>query len=193
MLAIGRDHVESLTCDIVKEYGIDMQIKYIDGNANWKNLMERNFTIYMQNWSGLVFPNPETSLQSSLADENNTNNIGGFKNARVDELCDEYDVTFDQARRVEIIREIDGIYSDIHPAAWGIARNYQRILYWDKFGYPEYMVGRYTGDYRTAFTHWWFEPGKEKALKEAMANNSDLPVGDVDVMFWPEYLKAQNN
>ena len=188
----GLDYMVTPVQQMMKEYGIDMQIKYEDGNSSWKNLMERNFTIFMQNWSGLVFPNPETSLKSSLADENNTNNITGFKNARVDELCDEYDVTFDQARRVEIIREIDGIYSDIHPAAWGIARNYQRVLFWDKFGYPEYMVSRYTGDYRSAFTLWWFEADKEEALKQAMANNSELPSGEVNVMYWPEYLKKAN-
>ena len=189
----GLDYMVTPVQQMMKEYGIEMQIKYIDGNANWKNLMERNFTIYMQNWGGLVFPNPETSLHSSLADQNNNNNIGGFKSPRVDELLEEYDVTFDQARRVEIIREIDGIYSDIHPAAWGIARNYQRVLFWDKFGYPEYMVGRYTGDYRTVFTHWWFDADKEKALEEAMANGTDLPKGEVNVMFWPEYLKATSN
>ncbi|MBT4035541.1 MAG: hypothetical protein HOB84_02015 [Candidatus Marinimicrobia bacterium] len=189
----GVDYMVTPVQQMMKEYGIDMQIKYIDGNANWKNLMERNFTLFMQNWTGLVFPNPETSLHSSLADQNNNNNIGGFKNARVDELLEEYDVTFDQARRVEIIREIDGIYSGIHPAAWGIARNYQRVLFWDKFGYPEYMVGRYTGDYRTVFTHWWFEDDKGKALEEAMANGSDLSKGEIDVMYWPEYLKANAN
>ncbi len=189
----GLDYMVTPVQQMMKEYGIDMQIKYIDGNANWKNLMERNFTIFMQNWSGLVFPNPETSLHSSLADQDNNNNIGGFKDARVDELLEEYDVTFDQARRVEIIREIDGIYSDIHPAAWGIARNYQRVLFWDKFGYPEYMVGRYTGDYRTVFTHWWFEDDKQKALDEAMTNGTDLPKGEINVMFWPDYLKATSN
>ena len=188
----GLDYMVTPVQQMMKEYGIDMQIKYEDGNTSWKNLMDRNFTIFMQSWGGLVFPNPETSLKSSLADENNTNNISGFKNDRVDELCAEYDVTFDQARRVEIIREIDGIYSDIHPAAWGIARNYQRVLYWDKFGYPEYMVSRYTGDYRSAFTLWWFEPEKEKALEAAMTNDTRLPVGAVDVMYWPEYLKEQN-
>ncbi len=189
----GVDYMVTPVQQMMKDYGIDMQIKYIDGNANWKNLMERNFTIFMQNWSGLVFPNPETSLKSTLADENNTNNISGFKNARVDELLKEYDVTFEQAKRVEIIREIDGIYSDIHPAAWGIARNYQRIVYWDKFGYPEYMVTRYGGDYRSVFTLWWYEPAKEAALKEAMANDTDLPIGEIDVKYWPEYLKARAN
>ncbi|MBT3251586.1 MAG: hypothetical protein HN729_04080 [Candidatus Marinimicrobia bacterium] len=173
---------------MMKDYGIDMQIKFVDGNTNWKNLMERNYTVYMQNWSGLVFPNPETSLKSSLADEAFNNNISGFKNDRVDELLDEYDQSFDQARRVEIIREVDGIYSDIHPAAWGIVRNYQRMIYWDKFGYPEYMVSRYGGDYRSIYTYWWIDPDKEARLEKAMANDETLPQGDVDVKFWPKYL-----
>jgi len=189
----GLDYMVTPVQQMLKDYGIDMQIKYIDGNANWKNLMERNFTIYMQAWGGLVFPNPETSLSSSLADQNNTNNISGFKSDRVDELLKLYDRTFDQAKRVEIIREIDGIYADVHPAAWGIARNYQRVLYWDKFGYPEYMVTRYGGDYRSVFSLWWYEPAKEAALKEAMANGTDLPKGEIDVKFWPEYLKANTN
>ncbi len=177
---------------MLKDYGIDMQIKFVDGNTNWKNLMERNFTIYLQSWGGLVFPNPETSLHSSLADQTYTNNITGFKDARVDSLLDEYDKCFDQAKRVEIIRQIDGIYSDIHPVAWGIARNYQRLLYWNKFGYPEYMVSRYGGDYRSIFTYWWYDPEKEAKLKEAMEKNLTLPQGELEVRFWPEYLKKQN-
>ena len=185
----GHEYMVTPVQQMLKEYGIEMKIKFMDGNAMWKNLMERNYTVYMQSWGGLVFPNPETALHSSLADEANNNNITGFKSERVDELLDEYDVTFDQARRVEIIREIDGIYSDVHPAAWGIARNYTRLLYWDKFGYPDYMVSRYTGDYRSIFTYWWIDPEKEKILEEAKANDTSLPVGEVDVKYWPEYLK----
>ena len=126
---------------ILKQYGIDMQIKFIDATTRWKNLMDRNFTIDFQAWGGLVFPNPETSIKSSLADKKNNNNITGFKNDRVDQLLDLYDVEFDQNKRIEIIREIDGIYSDIHPAAWGMSRLVpERLLYWNKFGYPDYML-----------------------------------------------------
>lgn len=188
----GNEYMVTPVQQMLKEYGIDMQIKFMDGNAMWKNLMERNFTIFMQSWGGLVFPNPETSLKSHLADENNNNNITGFKSDRVDELLDEYDVTYDQARRVEIIREIDGIYSDVHPAAWGIARNYTRLLYWNKFGYPDYMVSRYTGDFRDIFSYWWFDEEKSKALDEAMANDTSLPIGEMDVKYWPEYLAKMN-
>ncbi len=189
----GLSYMVTPVQQMLKEYGIDMQIKMVDGNTGWKNLMERNYTIYMQNWGGLVFPNPETSMHSSLADESYNNNISGFKNERVDELLDVYDVTFDQAERIEIIREIDGIYSEIHSAAWGIARTYDRIIYWDKFGFPDYMMSRYGGDYRSIFTYWWLDPEKDAILKKAMENDEALPQGDVDVKFWPEYLKSQLN
>ena len=40
-------------------------------------------------YSGLVYPNPESSMRSHLADENDNNNVWGFKSDRVDELLDE--------------------------------------------------------------------------------------------------------
>ena len=33
---------------ILKEYGIDMQIKFVDSTTRWKNLMDRNFTVDFQ-------------------------------------------------------------------------------------------------------------------------------------------------
>jgi len=186
----GVDYMVTPVQQMLRDYGIDMQIKYMDGNALWKNLMERNFTIYMQSWGGLVFPNPETSLHSSLADKPNNNNISGFKDPRVDELLDIYDVTFDQAERVRIIREIDSLYAVQRPAALGIARTYQRLLYWNRYSYPEYMVSRYGGDWRSILTYWWLDPEKDAKLEEAMKNNTSLGQGELEVRYWPEYLKS---
>ena len=94
---------------ILKEYGIDMQIKFIDRTTRWKNLMDRNFTIDFQAWGGLVYPNPESMFHSALADQKNNNNMYGFKSDRVDELLPLYDVEFDHKKRVKIIQEIDSI------------------------------------------------------------------------------------
>ena len=172
---------------ILKQYGIDMQIKFIDATTRWKNLMDRNFTIDFQAWGGLVFPNPETSIKSTLADKKNNNNITGFKNDRVDQLLDLYDVEFDQNRRIEIIREIDGIYSDIHPAAWGMSRLVpERLLYWNKFGYPDYMLTKYSGSYSDILIHWWFDDTNSADLTEAIKANSNLPVGDIEHTYWKD-------
>tara|TARA_B100000214_G_scaffold374378_1_gene356939 strand:- start:173 stop:2086 length:1914 start_codon:yes stop_codon:yes gene_type:complete len=174
---------------MLKEYGIDMQIKFIDYNTMIKNVNARNFNISMLAYSGLIYPNPESSLRSTLADQNDNNNVWGFKSSRVDELLDEYDVCFDQDRRIEIIREIDGIFNEVHPIAFSIARNYSRIMWWDKFGYPDWMLSRYVGEYWDAFYFWWIDSDKEKRLNNAMQNKEQLSIEPIDMKYWPEYLE----
>ena len=176
---------------MLKEYGMDMQIKFVDYNTMIKNVNERNFSVAMLAYGGLIYPNPETSLKSELADKNDNNNVWGFKSDRVDELLPEYDACFDQNRRIEIIREIDGIYSDVHPTAWSTVRNYQRILYWDKFGFPEWMFTRYIGEYWSIFSYWWIDLEKEANLEKAIAAGEKLLLAPLDMKYWPEYLKSQ--
>lgn len=154
-----------------------------------KNVNERNFTIGMLAYSGLVYPNPETSYRSTLADKNDNNNVWGFKSDRVDVLLDEYDTCFDQKRRIQIIQEIDGIVADVHPTAWSTVRNYIRTMWWDKFGYPEWMLSRYVGEYWDIFYYWWIDDEKVTTLENAQSHNEQLEILPLDTKYWPNYLK----
>jgi len=174
---------------MMKEYGIDMQIKFVDYNTMIKNVNARNFSVCMLAYSGLIYPNPESSLRSSLADMNDNNNVWGFKSERVDELLDEYDICFDQSRRIEIIREIDGIFNDEHPIAFSIVRNYSRMMWWDKFGYPHWMFSRYVGEYWDAFYYWWIDEEVQEQLTDAMEDGRKLDLKPIDMKYWPDYLK----
>ena len=177
---------------MIKEYGIDMQIKFMDYNTMIKNVNARNFNVCLLAYSGLVYPNPEGSLRSTLADQDDNNNVWGFKSPRVDELLDEYDICFDQKRRVDIIREIDGIFSDVHPIAFSIARNYSRMMWWDKFGYPEWMFSRYVGEYWDSLYYWWYDGSKDSNLKGAIEAGKSLPVKPIDMKYWPTYLSENS-
>ena len=174
---------------MMKEYGIDMQIKFVDYNTMIKNVNARNFYVSYLAYTGLVYPNPEASLRSSLADMNDNNNVWGFKSDRVDELLDEYDICFDQNRRIEIIQEIDGIFNDEHPIAFSIVRNYSRMMWWDKFGYPNWMLSRYVGEYWDAFYYWWIDEEAQEQLTNAMEENRKLDLKPIDMKYWPDYLK----
>ena len=174
---------------MMKEYGIDMQIKFVDYNTMIKNVNARNFSVCMLAYTGLIYPNPESSLRSSLADMNDNNNVWGFKSERVDELLDEYDICFDQNRRIEIIQEIDGIFNDEHPIAFSIVRNYSRMMWWDKFGYPNWMLSRYVGEYWDAFYYWWIDEEAHHQLIAAMEENRKLDLKPIDMKYWPDYLK----
>ncbi|MFL2989570.1 MAG: ABC transporter substrate-binding protein, partial [Candidatus Neomarinimicrobiota bacterium] len=177
---------------MLKEYGIDMQIKFMDYNTMIKNVNARNFNVCLLAYSGLIYPNPEGSLRSTLADQNDNNNVWGFKSDRVDNLLDEYDICFDQKRRVEIIREVDGIFSDVHPIAFSISRNYSRMMWWDKFGYPDWMFSRYVGEYWDALYYWWYDGDKDTELKESIEGGKSLPLKSIDMKYWPDYL-AKNS
>jgi microcin C transport system substrate-binding protein len=179
--------------DDLRKVGIALNLRLVTPETLFQLAMERKFDVMMIGWTGLLFPNPETSYHSTLADKNNTNNITGFKNARVDELLDTYDVEFDQQKRVAIIREIDGILANSHDYVLQWQAPFQRIAYWNKFGMPEGYLSRF-GDYRDLIGLWWIDPDKQSQLTRAMADSAGkLPVGQTEVRYWTDYAKQHSS
>jgi len=169
--------------------GIKLELKQSTGPTMFKMVNERKFKIHFQSWGGLFFPNPENVWSSWTADPLNTNNLARVKDERIDELCREYNVCFDQQRRVEIIREIDGILMRIQPYALAWYAPFHRILYWNKFGHPDYYFTR-TSDFRSMLSLWWYDEDKAKMLEKAKKDpNIQLEVGPTDVLYWVEYDK----
>jgi microcin C transport system substrate-binding protein len=175
----------------LNKVGIGLNLRLVTPETLFKLVMERNFDLVNLAWGGLLFPNPETSFSSSLADLPDNNNVTGFKDARVDELLGEYDREFNQERRAAIIQEIDGILASSYQYILGWDMPFQRIAFWNKFGHPEGYLTR-IGDQRDIPTLWWVDPQKEAALRAAMGNNSaTLPVGATEVRYWPEYAARE--
>lgn len=188
----GWDRILTVIQGDLEQVGIKLNLKETTPATSFKMAMERKFTIHWQGWTALLFPNPETSFASWLADSNNTNNLAGVKNDRIDELLKEYNVVFDQKRRVEIIREIDGILMDIQPTALGWYAPHRRILYWNKLGHPEGYFPRTLPYYFAIPTYWWYDPEKDRKLQEAKKDESiQLEVGEVINTYWPDWNKKQ--
>lgn len=180
----------------LRNVGIDLQLKIQDGNTIFKNMMERSFNITWVNWGGLVYPNPETSLSSKLADAAENNNVEGFKNARVDELLKVYDTTFSRAEQVKIIREIDQIVTESYKNVFAWHPNGSKIGYWNRFGMPEYYYGRHASvtDYvESAVSYWWFDAEKAKQLEDAMKNKTKLDNANkvIEINFWKQLKSAK--
>ncbi len=184
----GFDRILTVLQEDFQRVGIKLNLKELTPATAFKMAMERKFKIHWQNWGGLLFPNPETSYASWFADSLNTNNLGGLKNDRIDELLKVYNVEFDQQNRIDIIREIDGILMDEYIYALGWYAPFTRILYWNKFGMPESYIGRISRYYSSIPALWWHDKAKDKKLQEAKADKSiQLPVGETNVMYWPEW------
>ena len=148
---------------------------------------ERKFKLHFQSWTGLLFPNPENVVSSWTADPLNTNNLAGVKDQRIDELIKEYNVCFDQERRIELVREIDYRTMQIQPYSLGWYAPFQRILYWNRFGHPESYFPR-TEDWLSILTYWWIDKDTETALETAKKDGKiKLDVGENEVHYWEEY------
>lgn len=175
----------------LKKAGIKMDIKFATYSTLWQLAMDRKFKIKYQSWVAASIPNPDNVWLSSLADNKDNNNICGLKNARVDELIQEYALAFDPERRVEVIREIDGILSQEMPYALGWFGPFERMAYWNKFGHPKSYLSR-RGDWRDVSLYWWHEPEKAKRVQAGRKDNAlTMPVGGTDVTFWQTFDKRR--
>ena len=187
----GHTYMVTPVQNMLKQYGIDMQIINMDGTTEWKNRNERNFKIYLHSFTGAVHPSFEQWFRSDLADLNDNTNFFGLKDGRIDQLIIDYNKEFDLDKRITIGKEIDGIICDIHPVSFGIKRLYTRLLFWDKFSYPEYMLDRFVGSWDSIYYLWWFDPKKVTRLEKAMKNDTQLPVSEIDIRFWPDWIEKQ--
>ncbi|MDP8238672.1 MAG: extracellular solute-binding protein [Candidatus Hatepunaea meridiana] len=173
----------------LEKVGIKLNLRQSQGATMFKMVNERKFKIHWQSWGGLLFPNPENDVSSWTADPLNTNNLSGVKNDRIDELIKAYNVCFDQDKRVEMIREIDGILMEIQPFALGWFAPHHRVLFWNKFNYPECIFSR-TGDWRGIMSLFAYDEDKAARLEEARKDPSiQLEVGKTIQTYWPEYNK----
>ena len=182
----------------LRKVGINLNLRLVTDATQFQLMNQRRFEMTLVAWGALLFPNPETSYHSKLADTNNTNNITGFKNARVDELCEEYDTMFNVEDRVRAIREIDGILAKDYQYALLWYPPSTRMLYWNKFGTPPGHFSR-TGDYFGSGSGpgipqlWWIDPEKQTKLEQALRDPSmKLEVGPIEDRYWIEYTKKQD-
>ncbi len=183
----------------LRKVGINVNLRLLTPETQFQLISDRRFEMTLTGWGSLLFPNPETQFNSKLADENNNNNITGFKNARVDELCKQYDRMFSAADRIRAIREIDAILAnEYHYVLWWYGP-FTRIIYWNKFGTPQGYFSR-TGDSMGAGNGpgipqlWWIDPAKQSKLEQALRDPSiKLDVGPDEDRYWLQVAKKEKS
>ena len=169
----------------LKKAGIELRLKLVDYSTMYKLIDERNFHMANMAWNALIFPNPESSYHSKYADIDQTNNITGIKNPKIDEILDRYPEMFDIDERTKALQELDGLVYQEHPYILNWYGPFARVLYWNRFGMPESYFSKF-GDSDSILSMWWYDEEKEQQLKEAMKKGSSLEAGNVDVHYWDE-------
>lgn len=187
----GSDQYLTVFQEDLRKVGITLNLRLVTFETLVKLLDERQFDLVLIGYTGSLFPDPEASILSSLADQKNSNNITGFKNSRVDELVKQYDTAYEIPDRMKIIREIDKLYTDSHSWILNWVAPYSRVVFWNRYGMPKGTFTR-IGGLDDISTLWWIDPDKERALEEARKDSSKkLDPGQVEDKYWMEFSRAE--
>ncbi len=174
----------------LRKVGITLNLRLVTFETQFQLLNNRHFQMAILAWSGSPFPDLEGNWHSTLADVNDTNNVTGFKDPKVDELLAEYDKLFNVQDRFQVIQQIDGILTNAYQYILLWDAPFTRVLYWSKFGTPPGSLTR-TGDYYGIYSLWWFDPNANAKLQQALHDPSvKLPVGPTEDRYWQDYAKS---
>ena len=177
----------------LRKVGITLNLRLVTWETLIKLLDERTFDMLYVAYTGTVFPDPELSYHSRLADQKNSENLTGFKNKRADEIIEAYKKEFDIKKRRELLRELDGLVTAEHPWLFMWTAPYERIAYWNKFGHPQGYITR-IGQLSLWDVPrlWWIDPDKSQKLDQAINDTSaNLGEGTTDDRFWLDFARAE--
>lgn len=181
----------------LRKVGIGLNLRLVNPETRFKMMMQRQFELISGAWgAGSVFPNPRPEFHSETADVPNTNNVSGFKDKRIDEICEQYDLEFDPAKRAALLRELDGILTNHHHYIMEWYPPSHRFAYWNRFGMPTGTLSR-VGDEDGSLAPgipqlWWIDPQKSQRVDQGLRDKSiKMELPPVEDRYWQEYSKKE--
>jgi microcin C transport system substrate-binding protein len=182
------ERIHTVLQEGLQHAGIKLNLKQLTSTTQFQNNMDHNFKLAFQAWTGLLWPNPNSTWHSDVADVTPSTNICGVKDAVIDSLAFLYDNEYDQGKRETLMRAMDYRLSEIQPYSLAWYGPFSRIVFWNKFGYPEGYLSR-TGDYLGIQSLWYIDPEREENMEKAIADPSiKLPAGEVKDHYWLKKL-----
>jgi microcin C transport system substrate-binding protein len=176
----------------LRKVGITLNLRFVTFETLIKLLDDRSFDLASSAYTGTIFPSPEQELLSNLADEKNTNNITGFKNKRADGIISAYGTEFDFNKRKKLLQELDNVVTSEHHWILEWTAPYERVVFWNKFGYPKGILTR-IGDYRDIPALWWIDPDKTHRLEQALRDPSiQLGEGPSEDRYWLDFARTED-
>ena len=181
----GEDKFLSLFDSALRAQGIEMKIDRRDFAGWMRDMDEYNFDMTWAAWGASLIRNPETMWKSSEGVRRGGNNVTGFADDEVDGLIAREKEMMSAAEREETYRRIDSLVTSKVPYVLLWHTDEHRILYWNKFGTPDSVFGRY-GDEDGILAYWWYDVDRARELGEAMDGEGFLPSVSLKVDFKTE-------
>ncbi|MEO0293540.1 MAG: ABC transporter substrate-binding protein [candidate division WOR-3 bacterium] len=185
--------VETLLQEELKKVGIKLNLKRVTWAKNMKDLEEFNFKMIGLRFTIEIFPNPELCYHSKFADKKGSFNIWGIKDKNVDKLLDLYYKEYNLEKRINLLKELDSILVNKYMTALLWYEDNMKLLYWNKFGMPEFGVSQtdYNGlinykPYWPIIAFWWIDEELSQELERAKDKEIMLR-SKVKLKSWEEF------
>jgi microcin C transport system substrate-binding protein len=146
----------------LERLGITARVRTVDAAQYIKRLETFDFDVIVFVWGQSLSPGNEQRnfWGSDAAQRNGSRNFAGISDPVVDALIDKLVAAPDRTALVTRARALDRVLQWGHYVVphWHI--DYDRVLYWNKFGRPQ--VTPISG---VQFGAWWVDPAKEERLR----------------------------
>ena len=189
--------VETLLQEDLKKVGIKLNLKRVTWATTLKDLDERDFKMIALRFTTEIFPNSELLYHSKFAEQEASFNIWGLKDVKVDGLLNLYYHEYEMQKRVNTLRKLDSILTRKYMTALLWYEDNMKILYWNKFGMPEFGFSEtdYNGlinyrPYWPVIAFWWKDKDLEEKLHKAKGMETPLPERPFELKAWEELKES---
>jgi microcin C transport system substrate-binding protein len=172
----------------MKSVGIHAHVELVSFATWTKRIDNYEFDMVWVNWESIRLNDPEPMWSSKTVNDIAGQNWTGVNDPEIDSLIDAQKTEMDLGKRKDIIRQIDKRLVDISPYVLMWQAPSTRLLYWNRFGTPKYILSKYGNSSGAtaesdALVYWWYDPAKAAALDDAMKRDVALPAPPAEVHY----------
>jgi microcin C transport system substrate-binding protein len=183
--------IETLLQEDFKKVGIKLNLNRVTWATTLKDLDERDFKMIALRFTTEIFPNSELLYRSKFADQKASFNIWGLKDIKIDGLLNLYYHEYEMQKRVNTLRKLDSLLTRKYITALLWYEDNMKILYWNKFGMPDFGLSQtdYNGlinfePYWPVIAFWWKDKDLEEKLHKAKGTETMLPPRPYELKAW---------
>jgi microcin C transport system substrate-binding protein len=158
----------------LRRLGIDARVRLVDSSQYVNRLRAFDFDMIVSVWGQSNSPGNEQRdfWSSAAAEAPGSRNYAGIANPAVDALIEAIIAAPEREALVHRVRALDRVLLWSHAVVPNWHSPVDRVVFWDKFGYPEPPP-----DQGTSTDFWWFDAQKAAALPGAGAGERGVRRG----------------
>jgi len=162
----------------LKAVGIESKIETVSLSTFRQRIDDADFDLCWLAWGAGRLSDPEASWHSKTANDKGTNNVPGLQDSIIDSLIEAQKTEQNLDARNEILKKMDARLTEIIPYILLWQSDNNKILHWNRFGYPKSLYGKFNREDAIP-VYWWYSTEKAQKLQDSQ----NLPVPEMDIRY----------